>query len=130
MQRRRVLLGAVAACSGLTGCSSLSSESSTLGFRLFNQTDSPYTVELTLYRSDVDASRSEIRGYSASIDIEPAGDVRREAVAEVRPYRIEYHLYQDYSQLTDEDHVHYHPTDEGDDVESFDITESGALTRR
>ena len=130
MQRRQVLLGTAAACSGLTGCSALSSESSTLGFLLFNQTDSPYTVELTLYRSDVDASRSEARAYSASIHVEPAGEVRREVVAEARPYRVEYHLYEDHSRLTDEDHVHYYPTDEGDDIESFDITESGVLTRR
>ena len=130
MQRRRVLLGTVAACSGLTECSALSSESSTLGFRPFNQTDSPYTVELTLYRSDVDASRSEARAYSASIDVEPARDVRREAVAEARPYCVECHLYKDHSQLTDEDHVHYYHTDEGDGTETFDITESGVLTRR
>jgi NAD(P)-dependent dehydrogenase (short-subunit alcohol dehydrogenase family) len=51
-------------------------------------------------------------------------------VAEARPYRVEYHLCEDHSRLTDEDHVHYYPTDEGDDIETFDITESGVLTRR
>ena len=41
-------------------------------------------------------------------------------VAEARPYRVEYHLCEDHSRLTDE----------GDDTETFDITESGVLTRR
>lgn len=98
---------------------------------LFNHTDSPYTVELSLLQVDRDLSRSEARVYSEPIDIEPDGEVRQEDVAETQQYLVNYEVFKDNSKLTDEDHAHYYPDDYGgDDGIAFDIHPPGVLTRR
>jgi hypothetical protein len=131
MRRRDVLFGTTPLFAGVAGCSGLLSDSSMLSLAIFNHSDNPYTVEMTLLRSDEDASRSEARVFSESIDVEPDGQTVREDVAEVQPYIIEYGLYEDNSVLTDQDHVHYFPADENeDDSQAFDIDPSGVLTRR
>lgn len=131
MQRRQFLLGTSAVITGSAGCSILSSGSSMLDVLIFNQTDYPFTVELTLLRTDDTVSRSDARAYSTSIDIGPQKRTQREAVAEARPYVIQYRLYRDNSRLTDEDHVHFYPTDDGsDDSQTFDINPNGILSRR
>lgn len=130
MKRRNFLVGTIPLGTGLAGCSGLFSDSSMLSLAIFNHSNSPYTIEMTLLRRD-DSSRSEARVFSESIDIEPAGQTVREAVAEKQPYIIEYSLYEDDNILTDQDHVHYYPRDDdGDDDQAFDIASSGVLTRR
>lgn len=102
-----------------------------LTISVISHADNPYTIELGLYRSGDDMSRSEARGYDASIDVEPQGQARRKNVAEVRPYLVRYSVYENNSRLTDEDHVHYYPPDNGDDDSlAFDIDSAGVLTRR
>lgn len=98
---------------------------------LFNHTDSPYTVELSLLRVDSDLSRSEARVYSEAIDVEPDGEARREDVAETQQYLVHYEVFKNNSKLTDEDHTHYYPDDNGsDDSIAFDIHPPGKITRR
>lgn len=101
-----------------------------LGLSVFSHTDTPYTIEISLFRSGDGASRSEARVYDASIDVEPQGQARRTEIAEARPYLVRYSVYEDDRRLTDEDHVHYYPPDDGDDDLAFDLDSSGILTRR
>jgi hypothetical protein len=119
------LLGSVA------GCSALASERPMLDLRLFNQTETPYTVELQLYDAGSDQSRSEARSYAASIDVAPEGETRRADVAEVRHSLVQYEVYGNDSRLTDEDHVHFYPSDGGGEESLvFDVRSPGELTRR
>ncbi len=130
MRRRTLVRGAVPLCAGLAGCSGLVSDSPTLSLTVFNHSKSPYTVEVTISRTDA-TSRSDAKAFSGTIDVEPDGQAVREDVAERRPYLVEYGLYEDNSDLTDQDHVHYYPGDEGEDGGlAFDIDSSGTLTRR
>ena len=120
-----LLLGTVA------GCSALASERPLLDLRLFNQTETPYTVELQLFDAGSDQSRSEARSYAASIDVPPQGEARRTDVAEARHSLVQYEVYRNDSRLTDEDHVHYYPSDGGgEEGLVFDIRSPGELTRR
>ncbi len=97
----------------------------------FNHTDSPYTVEMGLFRGGGDATRSEARAYDGSIDVESQGRAQRENVAETRPYLVRYSVYEDNRRTTDEDHVHYYPEDDGNDESlAFDIGSEGTLSRR
>lgn len=129
--RRAVLGTSVGSIASLAGCSALTSRPAMLDITLFNQTDSPYTVEMSLFRVENDLSRSEARTYSASIDVEPQGEARREGVAESRQYLLRYDLFRDDSTRTDEDHVHVYPTaDEEPGNLTFDIRSPGVLARR
>jgi hypothetical protein len=86
---------------------------------------------VTISRPSDGGSRSDARAFSGRIDVEPDGEAVREAVVERRRYLIEYGLYEDDNALTDQDHVHYYPGDEGEDGGlAFDIDPSGTLTRR
>jgi len=97
---------------------------------IYNHSDDPYTVDLTLYRPDGE-TRSGERVWSSSIDVQPDAEATREDIAEKRPYRVEYDSFRDNSFQTDEDHVHYLPYDGDDDgALTFDIRESGTLTER
>ena len=101
-----------------------------LDLTVFSHADSPYWIVVDLFRSD-DTSRSEANVYDTTIEIEPQGQARRTNVAEARPYLVRYSAYENNNRLTDEDHVHYIPPDDGDDDELvFDIDSSGVLTRR
>lgn len=130
--RRRTYLASLAVSSvALAGCSALTSPPSMLDLTLFNQTDSSYTVEMSLFRVESDLSRSEARAYSTSITVEPQGEAQREDVAETRQYLVQYDLFRNNNRSTDEDHVHFYPTDdEGDDSLTFDIHTPGVMTRR
>ncbi|MGQ3329609.1 hypothetical protein [Halorubrum sp. FL23] len=131
MRRRTLLQGAVPLCVGLAGCSGSVSDSSMLSLTVFNHSEVPYTVEVTLLRADGSDSRSDARAFSGAIDVDPGGQAVRDAVAERRPYLVEYGLYEENSDLTDQDHVHYYPDDGNEsDTLSFDIDSSGTLTRR
>lgn len=130
MKRRHVILGTTAELTGLAGCSALSSQSSMLNLTVFNHTDDPYTVEMSLLRSGGDWSRSDARVYSERIDVEPQGEARRENVAETRPYLVRYSVYESNRRQTDEDHVHYYLDDGDSNSLSFDIGSTGVLTRR
>ncbi len=131
MKRRTLLLGTPAIVTGLAGCSALSSPSSMLTVTVVSHAENPYTVELTLFRRSADISRSEARVYDASIDVEPQGQAQRTGVAEARPYLVRYSVYENNRKLTDEDHIHYYPPDNGgDDSLTFDIDSIGVLTRR
>ena len=131
MRRRTLLRGVAPLCAGIAGCSGASSEPPTLSLTVFNHSESPYTVEMTILRADGDGSGSDARAFSGDIDVDPDGRAVREEVAERRPSRIEYGLYEGDSELTDQDHVHYRPGDEGESGGlAFDIDSSGVLTRR
>lgn len=128
MNRRELILGMAA---GLSGCSALSSRSTTLNLTVFNQTDTPYTIELTFFQSGGDSSRSNARVYSESIDVEPEAKAQRDAVATARRYLIQYSVYENNRRQTDQDHVHYYPVnDREEDTVIFDIHAPGVLTRR
>ena len=102
-----------------------------LSLTVFNHSESPYTIEMTISRTDGDDSKNAARAFSGRISIEPDGQTLREDVAERQPYLIEYSLFEDNSELTDQDHVHYYPGDEDEDGSlAFDIDSSGTLTRR
>ncbi|UHH25381.1 hypothetical protein [Halobacterium noricense] len=128
--RRAVLAAGVASLASVAGCSALPSRSATLDVTLFNHTDSPYTVELSLFRVGKDLSRSDARADSESIDVEPQGETRREDVAVARQYVVQYEVYENNRDPTDEDHVHFYPSDDGDDALAFDVHAPGVLTRR
>jgi hypothetical protein len=131
MRRRTLLRGSVPLCAGLAGCSGLVSDPAMLSLTVFNHAESPYTIEMTLSRTGEDGSRSDARAFSGTIDIEADGEAVREEIAERRPYLVEYSLYEENSDLTDQDHVHYYPGDEDESgTLSFDIDSSGTLTRR
>jgi hypothetical protein len=103
-----------------------------LDVSVFNQTETAYTVEMTLFRVGDDLHRSEARAYSASIAVDSQGEARREDVGETRQYLVQYDLYANDRSRTDDDHVHFYPTDgegEGDEL-AFDIRPPGVLTRR
>jgi|AntRauTorcE11898_2_1112593.scaffolds.fasta_scaffold00043_23 hypothetical protein len=131
MRRRTLLRGAAPLCAGLAGCSGLISETPTLSLVVFNHAESPYAVEVTVSRTGDGASRSEAKAFSGRIRVEADGRTAREDVAERRPSLIEYGLYKENSELTDQDHVHYYPGD-GDEsgTLAFDIDSPGTLTRR
>ena len=102
-----------------------------LTITVFSNADNPYTIELSLFKSGGDMSRSGAREYDASIDVKPQGQARRKNVAEARPYLVRYSVYENNRRLTDEDHVHYYPPEDGDDDSlAFDIDSTGVLTRR
>ena len=95
---------------------------------IFNQTDAPYTVEIGFFEDG--ASEAAARAYSSPLAVQPDGEVTREAVVETGRYIVRYRAYEGHSRMTDQDHVHFIPS--GDDTESltFDIRETGELTRR
>ncbi|MBX0325961.1 hypothetical protein EGH21_23375 [Halomicroarcula sp. F13] len=130
MPSRRAVLGTlgVATASTFTGCSWLQSRDGSVDLTVFNQTDASFTVEIGFFEDG--ASEAAARAYSSPLDVEPDGEVTREAVVETGRYLVRYRAYEDHSRLTDEDHVHFIPS--GDDTESlaFDIRETGELTRR
>ena len=129
-RRTYLRLTGTALLGGLAGCSALGASSPMVDLTIYNHSEDPYTVELTMYRPDGD-TRSGARAYSASIDVQPDAEATRAAVAEKRPYRVEYDAYRANSVLTDEDHVHYLPYDGPDDVAlTFDVDGSGVLTQR
>lgn len=98
---------------------------------VINHADSPYTVEMSLFRSRANKSRSEARVYDTSMDIKPQGQAQRKKVVQARPYLVEYSVYENNGKLTDEDHIHYLPPDNSDDDSLvFDIDSSGILTQR
>lgn len=130
MHRRTVLLGTTALLTAASGCATLSAPARTLDLTVFNQTDSPYTVSLSVFRTGGDATRSEARVYSTQFDLTANGRADREDVAPERPAVVRYEAYRDDSEQTDEGHVHYYPTDDGDDGITFDVAPGGALTRR
>lgn len=131
MKRRNFLVGTIPLCAGFAGCSEVYSDAPMLSLVVSNHADSPYTVEMTLLRSDDDSTRSEARAFSQSMEIEPNSQTVREDVAKAQPYIVEYSAYEDDSSLADQDHVHYYPPDDGEDAtQAFDIDSSGVLTKR
>ncbi|TKX81058.1 hypothetical protein EXE53_07045 [Halorubrum sp. SD626R] len=131
MRRRSFLRSTIPLCVGLAGCSGSLSDSPMLSVVVFNHSESPYTIEVTLSRPARDGSRSDARVFSGQIDVEPDGQTARDDVAEKRRYLVEYSVFEDNSSLTDQDHVHYYPGDEDESgTLAFDIDPSGTMTRR
>ncbi|MBV0901082.1 hypothetical protein [Haloarcula salina] len=130
MPSRRAVIGTLGvATTGLFGgCSWLQSRNGSVDVTVFNQTDAAYTVEIGFF--DDGASATAARAYRSSLDVEPDGEVTREAVVATGRYLVRYHAYEDHSRLTDEDHVHFIPSGDGTERLTFDIRETGELTRR
>lgn len=129
--RRNMIATSTVLLASVAGCSTLTSGSSKLDLTLFNQTDILYTVEMSLFHTGSDRSRSEARVYSESIDVDPQGEAQREDVAESQQYLVKFELFRENSRLTDEDHIHFYPTDDAeDDSLAFNIHQPGVMTRR
>lgn len=130
MPSRRAVLGTlgVTTVSAFSGCSWLQSRDGSVGLTIFNQTDAAYTVEVGFFTDG--ASEPTARAYSSSLDVQPDGEVTREAVVEAKRYLVRYRAYEEHSRLTDEDHVHFIPSGDGTESLTFDIRETGELTRR
>lgn len=131
MRRRHALRASACLLAGFAGCSSLSAESGTLNLHLFNHADTAFTVELAVFDTGGDQSRSEARLYDATVDVPPNGDASRDAAVDLQRCLVRYSVYGADGRLTDEDHVHYYPPDGGetDDI-AFDLHAAGELTRR
>ena len=95
---------------------------------VFNQTDTSHTVAIGFF--DDSASEEVARAYSSSLDVEPDDGVTREAVVETGRYLVRYTVYEENSRPTDQGHVHFIPDGDGTENLTFDIRESGELTRR
>ncbi len=128
MKRRQALVTAVGFSIGLAGCSEPESRDGGLDLTIFNQTESAYTVEVGLFEDS--AADESGRAYSTTLEVEPDGQEAREAVVESGRYLVRYHAYEDNSRLTDQDHVHFIPSGDGTESLTFDIRETGELTRR
>jgi len=128
--RRAVLAAGAASLASVAGCAVLPSRSAALDVTLYNHTDSPYTVELSLFRVGSDLSRSDARAYSGSIDVEAESRAHLEDLAVARQYVVRYEAYERNRDPTDEGHVHFYPLDDGGDALAFDIHAPGVLTRR
>lgn len=128
--RRRALLALPLVVTGLAGCSQLQPASAELDLAIFNQTDTPYTVELSIYEAIDGGDRSEARLFAERIDVAADGNAEREDVAESQQMIVHYDVFEENSKLTDQDHVHYYPPDGGDHDIAFDLGEPGVLTRR
>ncbi len=130
-ERRRVLVGTAGVLTGLAGRSTLSTHRPTLDLTVFNRTDSPYTVEMTVLKSGGDRSRSDARLYDASLDVSAGGKTVRRDAFEERRCIVRYRAYRTGERLTDYGHIHYYPPGDGqkDDV-AFDIHSPEHLTRR
>jgi hypothetical protein len=130
MPSRRAVLGTlgVVTASTLTGCSRLQSSGGRVDLTVFNQTDASYTVEIGFFNDG--ASEAAARAYSSSLEVEPDGEVTREAVVETGRYMVRYRAYEDHSRMTDQDHVHFIPSGDSTESLTFDIRETGELTRR
>ena len=128
MKRRQAITAAVGLSAGLAGCSGFRSGDGGVDLTVFNQANASYAVEVEFLGEG--RSESEARAYSTTLDIEPNGEQTRAAVVESGRYLVRYRAYEDDSALTDEDHVHYIPSGDGSESLTFDVQESGALTRR
>ena len=128
--RRSAFRAAGAAAAGaVAGCSRLRSRGARIDVTVFNQTDTPYTVEVEFYGDD-GATEATARAFSSSFDVEPAGEATAEGVVKAGRYLVRYHAYEENSTLTDEDHVHFIPSGDETEILAFDIRETGELTRR
>ena len=130
MPFRRAVLGAVgvAAVGSFGGCSRLRSGAESVGLTVFNQTDAAYAVEIGFF--DGDTPEPAARAYESALDVEPDGEVTRDAVVEPGRYLVRYRAYEGGSRLTDQGHVHFVPSGDGTERLTFDIREPGELTRR
>lgn len=129
-RRAFLRLSSGALLGSLAGCSALSSQSPTLDVTVLNHTNSPYTIEMDFFRNDGERSDSDARVYDTRIDVPAEGEAHRKNVTEPRLYIVQYSVYKENSRLTDQDHVHYYPDDNGNDNLAFDIHSPGTLTRR
>ena len=130
MPSRRALLGALglATTTTIAGCFGGNSGADGVDLTVFNQTATPYTVEIAFFEAG--ASERSARASDASLDIDPGGETTREAVVATGRYLVRYDVYAENSELTDEDHVHFIPAGDGTETLTFDIRDSGELYRR
>lgn len=132
--RRTVAAAVVCSLVSVPGCSMLESDSPGLDIVFINNTDSRFIITVHLFASRDDHSDGELDTFSAPIEIDPQGEVRREDIAESQQYLIEYDVDKivDGDPLqTDHGHAHFYPTDDGDNPSvAFDIVGSGTLNKR
>jgi len=128
MKRRQAITAGVGVAASLAGCSGFQSRTDGVDLTIFNQADAPYTIEIGFFGEG--DSEAAARAYSATLELEREGRQTRESVVETDRYLVRYHAFEENSRLTDEDHVHFIPS--GNDTESltFDIQETGEVTRR
>lgn len=129
MPSRRALLGTIgiATATSLAGCSWGQADADGLDLTVFNQTATPFTVEIEFIADGDDGATSR---HDASLDVDPNGEVNRENVVEAGAYLVRYQVYEENSTLTDEDHVHVVASGDGSDSLTFDIRNPGVLNRR
>lgn len=128
MKRRQAITTVVGLSIGLAGCSGTQSRTEGIELTIYNQASVSYSVEIEIIGEG--ASEGEARVYDTTVDIEAGGQQSNEAVIEPKRYLIRYHVYEDNSRLTDEDHVHYIPNGDGTETLAFDIEGTGEMTRR
>ena len=128
MNRRQVTTAAVGIAAGLSGCSGFQSPDETVDLTVINQTTVPYTLEIGFF-GDGD-SEAAARAYDATLDIDAEGRETRAVAVEPGRYLVRYEAFEDNSRLTDEDHVHFILSGDGTAELTFDIQETGELTRR
>ena len=128
MERRQAILAVVGLSAGVTGCSGRQSRDGGIDLTVFNQADTAYTMEVGFFGDG--NSRADARAYTASLDIEGGSRETRATVVDSGRWLVRYSVYEDRSRLTDEDHVHYLPSENGTASLTFDIQETGAVTRR
>lgn len=78
-----------------TGCAWLQSSDGGVDLTVFNQTDTSHNVAIGFF--DDSASEGVARAYSSSLDVEPDGEVTREAVVETGRYLVRYTVYEENS---------------------------------
>jgi spore maturation protein SpmB len=67
MKRRQAVTAAVGVFAGLAGCSGLQSRNGGVDLTIFNQVDTPYTIEIEFFGDG--ESEAAARGYDATLQI-------------------------------------------------------------
>jgi len=114
---------------GLTGCALPGSGESRLNLAIFNQTETPYTVDMNFFDPAMESSRSEVKLNDASISIEPEGKAMNEGIVETQSLLVRFTVFENDSSVTERDHIHYYPSDD-ERALTFNIRSPGVLIRR
>lgn len=132
--RRAVIAAGICTVASVPGCTLLASDPPMLDIVFINNTDNRFVITVHLLASGDGHSNEEGRTFSASIEIEPQEELRREDIATSQQYLLEYDVDKIVNGdplQTDHGHAHFRPTDGGDNPSiAFDIVGSGILNKR